>query len=745
MYIVVHLRTKFISSFVVLWLVFCTNTKAKMSSSMLESILLINLQELKEISVTNDNQNRRSSLNPEQIQSKIEETPLPDLPDSLTGGFEATHGPPVETNKMLTQSLSDGFALESPPSIEDFIASLNNLVGFKDGTTMSNQSFLSALKSMISAYLRAGGNFDNFKDLPSNLYGSILPKINMWDGGTVALWIKNISQISIEAFLDEGRSMEELSDLASSFASTTVDLISNPSPLADQLELNDLDLDYLNSSDNITLEDKIFSGKNYSPTKTNLLQQLSVGISQGYFGFMDFDDDNGLTKEDFENFSEPESIPNSSNGGKVDANIITSFMDGLLDSTITLGETKEVFLYDSIKAAANGFLISSTVAATSNPKYLDEKLYLDVAEMLSMQISQSVLLHNYNELDGSVAYTMALDWVEVDRVAESAASGSAMGSQLATVLPNSLDYSDSWEIATNIRREIAKSVSSGSSSGSINTSAWLSSVIDPQSPNETVVDNQQVEKVSRGSALGSMMGNTGLAIYYPTDQLVPIINFTAQGSAYGSTNARNLAIVELDSVESIDVGVARQSALGSSMAAIFEPTVLLGLSPEKNSKDQRTIDHLTAAAFGATFGAMLGLQENVGEIISGDGTSQFEEPRVIELQQATKQGAIEGALAGAKLSLGLDDINTETLKSKTAMLKAVNNANMKAAANSTSNVVNQSLRTNPQDMLLLMKKFGINPRYTNPAKMYKRPVIVQIDEPPIDDEASDAINNASPL
>ena len=206
-----------------------------------------------------------------------------------------------------------------------------------------------------------------------------------------------------------------------------------------------------------------------------------------------------------------------------------------------------------------------------------------------MQISQSVLLHNYNELDGSVAYTMALDWVEVDRVAESAASGSAMGSQLATVLPNSLDYSDSWEIATNIRREIAKSVSSGSSSGSINTSAWLSSVIDPQSPNETVVDNQQVEKVSRGSALGSMMGNTGLAIYYPTDQLVPIINFTAQGSAYGSTNARNLAIVELDSVESIDVGVARQSALGSSMAAIFEPTVLLGLSPEKNSKTKEPL------------------------------------------------------------------------------------------------------------------------------------------------------------
>ena len=79
------------------------------------------------------------------------------------------------------------------------------------------------------------------------------------------------------------------------------------------------------------------------------------------------------------------------------------------------------------------------------------------------------------------------------------------------------------------------------------------------------------------------------------------------------------------------------------------------------------------------------------------------------------------------------------------MLKAVNSANVKAAANSTSNLANQSLRTNPQDMLLLMKKFGINPRYTNPAKMYKRPVLVQIDEPPIDDDSSDAINNASPL
>ena len=230
--------------------------------------------------------------------------------------------------------------------------------------------------------------------------------------------------------------------------------------------------------------------------------------------------------------------------------------------------------------------------------------------MVAKQVSQSVILHTIEDVDGSKSYTMGTNWIEIDRVAESAASGSAMGSQLATVLPKSMEYSNSWEVATNIRREIAKSVSKGSASGSVNASAWLGSVIDPESQNETVLNAIDVERVSRGSSLGSMIGNTGLAIYYPTDQLVPIINLTAQGSAYGSTNAANLALVDPETIESVDIGVARQSALGSSMGAIFEPTVLLGLNPSQNSNDKKTIDHLTAASFGATFGAILGLQDN---------------------------------------------------------------------------------------------------------------------------------------
>ena len=106
------------------------------------------------------------------------------------------------------------------------------------------------------------------------------------------------------------------------------------------------------------------------------------------------------------------------------------------------------------------------------------------------------------------------------------------------------------------------------------------------------------------------MGNTGLAIYYPTKQLVPIINFTAQGSASGSTSAKNLGNVDSSKTESIEVAVARQTAVGSSLGATFEPTVLLGLRPDIRSRDTQTIDHLEAAAFGSTYGAILGIELN---------------------------------------------------------------------------------------------------------------------------------------
>jgi hypothetical protein len=728
---------------------------AKMSSSIMDSILLINLSDLGSMTEQPSQSKRRAAaISPNENVNELEPNTPTTSDSSPFSSFEATHEAPLETNAGLTLALRDAFSLNGDiPSYADFKDSIENLAAKKDGFGLSTRSFLSATKSLILAFYQAGGQFNQESSLPLALYHAVLPNIEQWGSG-VSSWVKSLAKISMEAALESELSATELSIISSSFAGATVKLISErivpdgaegenaeSSPI-----IPDLNFDYLEVNDNLTLEDKINLGQNYSPTKTAVLQQLSVGLSQGYFGYYDFKD--GLTKDDFNRFANPDSSPNPTNNGQVESNIVSGFYDGLMDAAIKLGETKEGFVYDSVKASANGFLISATVASTSKAEYLDQFLYLDAAEKISKQVSQSVILHsteNEGETNPVVSYSVAQDWIDADRIAESAASGAAMGSQLATVLPKSLDYTDSWEVATNIRRDIAKSVSRGSSSGAVNSASWLGSIVSDVNEGKTVLSGNDIEKVARGASLGSMIGNTGLAIYYPTDQLVPIINLTAQGSAYGSTNANNLALVQSDSIETIDIGVARQSALGSAMGAIFEPTVLLGLNPTQSSNEKDTIDHLTAASFGATFGAILGLQDNETEIISSKGSSQFDESRVVEVQQATKQGAIEGALAGAKLSLSLDEVNSDTLKSKTVMLKAVNSANTKAAANSTSNVASQSLRTNSQDMLLLMKKFGINPRYTNPAKMYKRPVIVQVDEPPIDDESSEAINNASPL
>ena len=461
---------------------------AKMSSSMMNSILLINLSDLGTMTEQSSQSKRRAAVTETDLSDQLEEgengeSPQnpPTLLDSTPfSSFEATHEAPLETNPDLTLAFKNPFSSnEDIPSYDDFKQSIENLASKKDGFGLSNRSFLSATKSLILAFYQASGEFNQESNLPLALYYAILPKIEQWGGG-VSNWVKSLAKISMEATLESDLSIPELSVISSSFAGATVELISGRS-IPDGTEgenaesspiIPDLNFDYLEVNDNLILEDKINLGQNYSPTKTDVLQQLSVGLSQGYFGYYDFKD--GLTKDDFNRFANPDSSPNPTNNGQVEANIVTGFFDGLMDAAVELGETKEVFMYDSIKASANGFLISATVASTSKAEYLDQFLYLDAAEMISKQVSQSVILHsteNEAQPNPVVSYSMGLDWIETDRIAESASAGAAMGSQLATVLPKSLDYTDSWEVATNIRRDIAKSVSRGSSSGAVNSAS----------------------------------------------------------------------------------------------------------------------------------------------------------------------------------------------------------------------------------------------------------------------------------
>ena len=751
----------------------CAILQAKLSTTMLDSILLINLGKVKVLVKDSDSKERRSSVPEETLNEQMGTEGInspPVLPESISSNFESSHKPPLATNDGLTEALKEAFSLDgNPPTIEDFETSIKNLAEKKQAFGLSNKSFLSATKSMISAYLRANGEFNSETKLTSILFSHILPRISVW-GSSTPNWIKTIAQISVESFLEEERPMNELSELTSSFASNAIKLVNSgklaTEPLNPDSELIDIQ-DVMWSSEIIPLSTKLESGKTFQDFKTRIIQQLSVGITQGYMGVNDYLK-GGLNNETLEAFTQSSTNPTPLNKGMITPNIIASFINGLMDASteigtaatqedldaglaVELGEIisskRELFLYEAIKASANGFLISTTVATTSNLKYLDQDLHLEAAEKVSKQISQSVMLHNTTNNDDEVIYSVSNDWIKPDRIAGSAASGAAMGSQLATVLPKSMDYTDSWEIFTNIRREISKAVSKGSSYGALNASAWLSTQGDLTNVGKSVLGPNDIEAVANGSAMGSMVGNTGLAIYYPTDQLVPIINFTAQGSGYGSLSAENLALVSSDTTESIEVSIARKTALGSSLGASFEPTVLLELDPARNSRQKDFIDHLTAASFGATFGSILGIQNNQelnngNQANIGAGSS---ENKIIEVSQSSKQGSIEGALAGVKLALKLDEVNNETLNSKSQLLKAIHQANLKARSNSNDNVPVGSLRTNSKDMSLLMKKFGINPRYTNPAKMYKRPVVVQVDDSPIDEDSKEAISNASPL
>ena len=416
-----------------------SDISAKMSSSMMDSILLINLSDLGAMTEQPSQSNRRAAaISPNQNVNELAQNPPTLLDSSPFTSFEASHEAPLETNTDLSLALRDAFSPNGEiPSYEDFKESVENLASKKDGFGLSNRSFLSATKSLISAFYESGGEFNQKSSLPLALYYAILPKIEQWGGG-VSNWVKGLAKISIEAALESGLTDEDLSSLSSSFAGATVELISERDEQNDGAPIiPGLKFDYLDENDNLTLDDKINLGQNYSPTKTAVLQQLSVGLSQGYFGYHDFKD--GLTKDDFNRFANPDSSPNPTNNGQVESNIVSGFYDGLMDAALKLGETKEVFVYDSVKASANGFLISATVASTSKAEYVDQFLYLDAAEMISKQVSQSVILHSTEseaEPNPVVSYSVAQDWIDADRIAVSAASGAAMGSQLATVLPN---------------------------------------------------------------------------------------------------------------------------------------------------------------------------------------------------------------------------------------------------------------------------------------------------------------------
>jgi len=761
---------------------------------LLETKLLINTQELR--SSENFSQRRAfqefstnldADIQPINDQANFDEfqndADLKYVPDSITSTFEASNDGSISTSPGL-EKLFDG----KNSTEEDFFEAVKYLVSKKTDWELSDGVFLAATKSIFKSYVNnKAGPLDlaGFYSSPDSLISQILPQLQDWNGQGPE-WIKRLSQATTEALMELNRPSSEVLENSTEFTKSLVRFISdgNSGEVPGML----IGVSAIEPNRETPVNDMRFGGKSgFDPENFRAFQQLAVGLTQGFFNSKltslrgqeptsSFENGPLLVVSDFAELSDYEnSIIESSSSGLLTALLEISDNDNSLPT-----DQISLYAYDSIKSLANGFVLASTVYATSEPEYLAEGLYIEAAERTSRGIAHATISHEISQTSG----------FSPQRLAESVSHGSAMGGQLATVLPKSMEFVDNWEIFSQSRRDVAQAIARGSSFGAVDAAAGFlldlgSTQTQPAIDGEVEVqiaspqDNTSllIERVAQGSSLGAMVGTTGLAIYYPTDQLVPIINFTAQGSAYGSINSKKLDSLnnsdnELNpATEEIQVAIARQTAIGSSMGAVFEPSVLLGLRPDTKANDKQTTDNISAASFGAVYGAIQGRKEpDLNDVSTGTSSTKLsDEISITEITQSSKQGSTEGALVGAKLALGLDDSSDESLTSKGVILKAINKTNAQAASEATSTLTSSSnsnigtplvgnpLRTSSKDMLLLMRKYGINPRYTNSATMFKRPVVPQIDEPPQDliseqtnpadgnESYADTVSNASPI
>ena len=762
---------------------------AEVGLDILETKLLINTQSLKKNDTLSQrraysefNQNLGDDIQPTNDQANLEEFQNdPDLkyvPESISSTFEASNDGSITTSPGL-EKLFDG----KTPTEEDFFGAVKYLVSKKTDWELSDGVFLAATKSIFKSYLENTANpldLASFYSSTDSLLSQILPQLKEWNGYGPA-WVKRLSQATTEALMELNRPQSEVLENSTEFTKSLVRFISdeNSGEVPGML----IGVSAIEPNRETPVNDMRFGGKSgFDPENFRAFQQLAVGLTQGFFNSKlttltseesptSFEDAPLLSVSDFTELSEYEnSIIESSSSGLLTALLEISENDNSLPS-----DQISLYTYDSIKSLANGFVLASTVYATSEPEYLAEGLYIEAAERTSRGVAHATISHEISQTSG----------FSPQRLAESVSHGSAMGGQLATVLPKSMEFVDNWEIFSQSRRDVAQAIARGSSFGAVDAAAsFLLDLETAQTEPATEVINAPqdntsllIERVAQGSSLGAMVGTTGLAIYYPTDQLVPIINFTAQGSAYGSINSKKLDSLnnseteQNPATEEIQVAIARQTAIGSSMGAVFEPSVLLGLRPDTKANDKQTTDNISAASFGAVYGAIQGRKEpDLIDISTGTSSTKLsDEISITEITQSSKQGSTEGALVGAKLALGLDDSSNESLNSKGVILKAINKTNAQAASEATSTLTSSSnsnsgtplvgnpLRTSSKDMLLLMRKYGINPRYTNAATMFKRPVVPQLDEPPQDliseqsdpedneESYSDTVSNASPI
>jgi hypothetical protein len=640
-----------------------------MDKALVESTILINLKEFPRSKIVNGqtNQRRLSVGASTSIQDAVDanQSNLPDI-------------------TPLTISLSSTFSTFTGDNLLEAVEyAILYLSTNKTNFNLTDNDLLAGIKSSIIAYIKtsesSGQNLENaVSKLPEIVFKSLIPaKVKAWNG-SVPNWSKNLSLTLMDSIDESGISSDAVPLQKSMVKNSIAALLKILSESTEPANGFTNGLSDVATSRTEANNEMLFGGTpnfmKFSPEKTRFLEFAAKGLADGLF-------------KDSKNI-------------KTNSEILGSgTMEAAIEFISTLEGDNSLFAYESTKALSTGLTLSAVYNTASKKENRDLLLPESAAELISQEIAFSVIS---SSLDKGFN-------LELNRLAESVSFGTAMGAQLASVLDKSWDYEEEWELFS--RSALAKATAKGSANGSINAASKYIENNPEVDDTNMKTTRREILDVASGSALGSLIGNTGLAVYYPTI-MQPIINHSAQGATSGGITASNLSMVDKPKgvTEEFEIEIARALAHGAAHGALFQ---IVGLKneamPDKRTYDFETISAAEAVSYGSTYGAITG------------GIQSGEDGLIIK--QAIYQGTTEGATVGASLALGYDESVADLvdLKSSIAVKAAIKKTNDEAAVKANSTMAVKTIQTSSQDMLLLMRKFNINPLYTNPTRIFSNP------------------------
>ncbi len=700
-------RTLFYAFYSLCMLV-CPLFGVQISNSLIESSILINLENIEE-QLKSPNASRRYSS--AYVSNDSNTSISLELDSNLDSASGATNILPSFINDLST--VFSGMPAAS--KIDGFDHSIHYLLTLANSQNLSDDALIDAIKSSIQALIQSDLNDGqtnlaaNIGDIPQRLIENFFldPQlVSLKSDESSSRLINDLSRIYMESVVQYDPQSVELA--SQSFMEEIIEIMDNP--LSE--ELNDFypGIEPVPDSadqDNLVMK---FSGEHpshfkFDPAKTRIFGNAAEGLASGINSF---------------ELVEPV-LKRSQDEMSIEPNLANSILKPVLDKVLSRPGDNRLFAYELTKVISSSItqVITNESIGTTEVEEFAQTISKDLAEAaIRSGIENSASLEQFGR--------------NLGQLAESVGVGTSMGVQLAAIDDQSLQYEVGFEEYS--RKNLAKASSRGTSSGSIIASA--ESAIPPDDQSDPLVETEDMKEIASHAAMGSILGHTAMSIYYPTPKdLLSIINYSAQGASLGSTTVLVLnSVPNTDGLtESPTVEIARGSSHGAALGASFEMIALTGGDPVDKSYDRETIATIQAASYGSTYGVILGATEG------GESDS-------VVLKQAAKQGSTEGALAGSGLATlySEDYFNSEenfggangnaggngggqptgsydsvALSSKKSIIDAIASVNSQAAVDASATLATKSIKTSAKDMIRLIQKFNISPRFTNPTRIFQ--------------------------